>query len=180
MDSSHDRPAAVFYPIFFALTNVRELGIHCLNIPRLMPKIRRYFGHFLPTVRTFSLRRPVGSSRQIIYFIGLFQHLENLELSDSWACSQNEPAEALTLTPPSAPPLRGRSTIACFTRAGFMKDMIDLFGEVLFRHMDLCGVDGMQFLLATCAKPSETLRLNPICSYGEGKFLGGVYLANDL
>ena len=62
------------------LTNVQQLGINYLDIPSFIPRIRQYFGHFLPTVRTLSLREPRGSRRQVIFFIGLFQHLENLKL----------------------------------------------------------------------------------------------------
>ena len=58
-----------------SLTNVQELGIEYLNIPEFMSTIPRYFGHLLPTVRSLALRAPKGSRRQIICFIGLFQHL---------------------------------------------------------------------------------------------------------
>ena len=46
---------------FLELTNVQELGIAYLNIPKFMPRIRRYFRHFLPTVRSLALRAPKGS-----------------------------------------------------------------------------------------------------------------------
>ena len=65
---------------FSALTNVRELAIDYLDVPSFMPRIRRHFGHFSPTVRSLALRKPKGTSRQIIFFIGLFQHLDDLEL----------------------------------------------------------------------------------------------------
>lgn len=65
---------------FCAFTGIRELGIDYLDIPSFMPRIQQYFGHFSPTVRSLSLRAPKGTSRQIIYFIGLFQHLEDLKL----------------------------------------------------------------------------------------------------
>ena len=38
-------PAAVRSPHSSALANVQELGIDHKNIPKLMPKIQRYFGH---------------------------------------------------------------------------------------------------------------------------------------
>ena len=37
---------------FTALTNVQELGIDYLDIPGFIPKIDRYFGHFLPMVQS--------------------------------------------------------------------------------------------------------------------------------
>lgn len=65
---------------FSALTNVQELGIDFLDIPGFIPRIRRYFGHFLPTLRSLGLMEPKGTCRQIVFFIGLFEHLENLKL----------------------------------------------------------------------------------------------------
>lgn len=35
---------------FLVPTNAQELGIDCLDIPSFMPRIRQYFGHFLPSV----------------------------------------------------------------------------------------------------------------------------------
>ena len=106
---------------FFTLTNVQELGIDYLNIPKFMPRIRRYFGHFLPTVHSLTLRAPKGSCRQILYFIGLFPHLEDLKLLYNRADSQDEPMGDLTPTPPSAPPLRGRLTMTRSARARLFK-----------------------------------------------------------
>ena len=159
---------------FAALSNVQELGIEYLNIPKFLPKIRRYFGHFLPTLRSLALRAPKGNHRQIIYFIGLFQHLEDLKLLYGPGGSQDEPAHEPMLAPPFAPPLRGRLTVTCLTRVGFLEDMIDLLGGIRFRHMDICNVDGMRLLLDTCAKTLETLRLHPTDPRGGGISLKGV------
>jgi len=153
---------------FFELTNVQELGITYLNIPKFMPRIRRYFRHFLPTVQSLALREPKGSRRQIIYFIGLFQHLEDLKLLYDSTGPQKEPADDLTPVPPFAPPLRGQLTMTCFTRVELLKDMIDLFGGLRFRRMELCNVDGMRLLLDACAKTLETLQLYPLDPRGEG------------
>ena len=157
-----------------ALTNVQELSIDYLDLPKFMLRIRRYFGHFLPTVQFLALRTPSGSHQQIIYFIGLFEYLEDLKLLYDVADSQDEPTDNLTFTPLSAPPLRGRLTMTCITRAELLKDMIELFGGVRFRHMDLCNVGGMRLLLDTCAKTMETLRLDPSDSRGEGVSPEGV------
>ena len=148
---------------FLALINVQELGIDCLDIPSFMPKIRQYFGHFLPTVRSLSLRAPKGSTRQIIYFIGLFEHLEDLKLlqDDAAAPLGGKPADDQTLIPSFAPPLRGQLTMTSFTRVGILEDMIVLFGGIRFRHMDLSNVDGTRLLLGACARTLETLRLYP-------------------
>ncbi|KAF9644966.1 hypothetical protein BDM02DRAFT_3190142 [Thelephora ganbajun] len=146
---------------FSALTNVQELELDYLDIPSFIPRIQRYFGHFLPTVRSLALREPKGSRRQILYFIGLFQHLDNLKLLYRTLYFREGPTDDLTLIPLFAPPLRGRLTMTRFGGVGLFKDMIQLFGGIRFRYMDLFEVGGMRFLLGACVKTLETLRLYP-------------------
>ena len=145
---------------FLALTKVQELEIDYLDIPSFMPKIHQYFGHFMPTVRSLALGEPQGTRREIIYFIGLFQHLDDLKLLNREVKSQVEPVEDTTLIPPFVPPLRGQLTAYC-TRIGLLKDVVQLFGRVRFRHMDLYDVDAAQLLIDTCAETLETLRMYP-------------------
>jgi hypothetical protein len=155
---------------FSALTNVQELGIDFLDIPKFMPRLRRYFGHFLPTVRSLALRSPRGSHRQIIYFIGLFQHLQDLKLlfNSHGSNFQGEaPVGDLTLIPPFAPPLRGRLTVTLSRRVELLEDMIGLFGGIRFRSMDLFGVNGTRLLLDACVETLETLRLHQNDPRGE-------------
>ena len=151
---------------FSSLTNVRELGIEDLDITSFVSHIPQYFGHFLPTVQSLALRRPRGSSRQIVFFIGLFQHLEDLRLVDNFNIFQRSPPDDLTLVPPFTPPLRGRFTIWRFLRVDILEDMIDLFGGIRFRHMELWLVDRVQLLLDACAETLETLsfyEIDPHC-----------------
>ena len=62
-----------------ALNNVEQLMIDYLDTLGFVPRIRRHFGHFMPTVQHLSLKEPNwGSRRQIIYFIGLAQRPSNL------------------------------------------------------------------------------------------------------
>ena len=141
---------------FWALTNVQELGIEHLDIHSFMPRIRRYFKHLFPSVRSLSLRNPEGSNREVIYFIGLFQHLEDLKLLDYYSYSHDD-----TLVPPFTPPLRGRLTVRCYRSGGLAKEMIDLFGGIRFRYMDIYGVGPeSRLLLRACATTLETLRLH--------------------
>ena len=146
---------------FSALTNVRRLVLDHLDIPSFMSRIRRYFGHLSSTVRGLRLKVPKGSRRQIIYFIGLFEHLQDLEIVSDTASFQDEPAEDLALTPLFAPPLRGRLKLSHFRRVDLLKDMIDLFGGIRFRLLDFFNVDGVPLLLDACAKTLTTLHLYP-------------------
>jgi len=150
---------------FLTFTNVRELEIDFLDIPSFLPGIRRYFGHFPPTVRSLTLREPRGSRREIIYFIGLFQHLQDLKLCYDVA-KPEEPADDLTMTPSFIPPLQGWLTLFCLRRVDLLKDMIDLFGGIRFRYMHLRNVDGMRFLLGACAKTLEVVVLDPTDPHG--------------
>ena len=147
---------------FSALTNVQELGIDFLDIPGFMPRIRRYFGHFLPMLRSLALREPKGSCRQIVYFIGLFEHLEDLKLLCNVTDSlERKSADDQALTPLYVPPLQGRLTMMRFTRVELLKEMIGQFGGIRFRWMNLYEVDGMGLLLGASAKTLETLWLHP-------------------
>jgi hypothetical protein len=146
---------------FWALTNVQELGIEYLDIPSFMPRIQRYFKNFLPTVHSLSLRAPKGSHRQIVYFIGLFQHLENLKLLDSHSGPQGKSTDNTTPIPPFTPPLRGRLTVMGLWRTGLLEEMINLFGGIRFYYMEIYDEIGMQLLLDACANTLETLQLYP-------------------
>ena len=164
---------------FTALTNVQDLRIDYLDIASFMPKIQPYFGHFLPSVRSLALRAPKGSRRQIIYFIGLFQYLDDLKLIYDRRNPQDEPIDNPTLVPSFAPPLRGRLKLTDFTMVGLLKDMIDLFGRIRFRHMDLCDVNGVGLLLGACADTLETLRLYPADPRGKERSLNSVEVQAD-
>ena len=163
---------------FRALTNVQELGIDHLDIPSFIPNVQLYFGHFLPTLRSLAMGEPKGSRRQIIYFIGLFRHLEDLKILYDAADRQEEAEDDMTLIPSFAPPLRGQLTM-CSTGVGLLKDMIDLFGGIRFRYLDIFNVGGTPILLGACAETLETLRLYPTDPRGKGHSLGNVWVLAD-
>ena len=164
---------------FSALTNVQELVIDCLDIPSFMPEIHPYFGHFLPSVRSLVLEAPKGSCRQIIYFIGLFQHLDDLELLYNPHDPQDELVDDPTLVPSFAPPLRGQLTLTVFTKVDILKGMIDLFEGIRFRRMDLYDVHGVGLLLDACAETLETLRLYPADLRGKEHSLNNTQVPAD-
>jgi len=145
---------------FSALTNVQKLEIGRLDIPNFIPKIHRYFSHFLPTVKSLVLKEPSGSCRQIIYFIGLFQNLQDLELSDCLHFQEERAADS-KLIPAFVPPLRGLLVLGRLNSTGLLKDMVDLFGGIRFRYVNLYRVDGMRLLLGACAKTLESVMLYP-------------------
>jgi len=147
---------------YSTMINLQELAIDDLRVDMLMPKLRRCFGYFSPTLRSLALREPRGSCRQIIYFIGFFQQLEDLKLILSSDTStrhlQEGPNDYLTPSPRFIPPLRGRLTMAYYEEVELLKLMINVFGGLRFHSMDLFAVDGTQLLLDACAETLETLR----------------------
>ena len=113
---------------FSALTNLQELGMDNLQVASFMPNIQRYFEHFAPTLRFLALREPGGSSRQILYFIGLFPNLQDLKLCYNFPEGEQEGMADADLVPLSVPPLCGRLTLMCFAKEKLVKDMIAFFG----------------------------------------------------
>ena len=161
-----------------ALSNVQKLEIERLNIPSFIPRVRQYFRDFLPTVQSLVLREPRGTHRQITYFIGLFQNLQDLGILYDPRHFAEEPDPALT--PAFIPPLQGWLKLMCFSGAGILKNMIDFFGGIRFRYMDLYGVNGMGLLLDACAKTLECVVLDPTDCFGEQLSPKGMQvLAND-
>jgi len=140
-----------------------------LDTPSFMPKIQQYFGHFLPSVRELVLKRPKGTRGQITYLIGLFQHLEDLEIHRV-VDFQGGPVDDLTLIPPFVPPLREWLRMSHLTGVGLLEDMIDLFGGLRFSYTAPLNIDEMQLLLDSCAKTLETLGLYPTDPRGEQFF----------
>jgi len=151
---------------YSAMSSLRELAIDDLNIGKFIPKLRRCFGHFSPTLRSLALREPEGSCRQIVYFIGFFQHLDDLKLlfknsATSVHNSQEELIDYLTPIPRFTPPLRGQLMMRYSRELELLNLMIDLFGGLRFQSMDLYYVDWTwtRALLDACAGTLETLRL---------------------
>ena len=149
---------------FSGLTNVRELQIAGLDIPSSFPTILQCFRQFSPTLCSLTLNEPKGTNRQIVFFIGLFQHLEDLNLG-SPNYMQEKPGDGLTLVPPFVPPLRGCLT-AANVNGDLSKTMVDLFGGLRFRHMDLLN-SGTQILVYACANALEVLCLSVTDICGE-------------
>ena len=167
---------------FSALSNVQVLNIDHLEIPKFIPRIRRYFRNFLPTVQSLILREPKGSPRKIVYFIGIFQHLQDLELLyDSFGPWERwgEPADDPTLVPAFAPPLRGWLEMTHVRVTGLLKDMIDLFGGLRFLYARLYDVDRMRLLLEACAKTLEVVVLDPTDPHGEQLYLKGMQASSQ-
>ena len=162
-----------------ALTNVRNLEIQNLQIPKFMPKTKRYFRNFLPTVKSLTLRDPEGSPRQIIYFIGLFEGLQDLDLFFSSPGYSDRSTDDLTLIPAHVPPLQGWLKMTRTWGEDLLKGMIYLFKGLRFRYMYLYEVDRMQLLLEACAETLLLVVLNPTNPSGEQIPLKGIQASSQ-
>ena len=149
---------------FSALTNVQQLRIERFDLSKFMPGIERYFGHFAPTLRSISLTISSGTQRQLLHFLALFPHLDDIEIE------YYPTTEPDTITKPnsevavpfSVPSLRGQLKLTHFPSDTMFRDMITLFGGLRFQYMDLCSVEGSRLLLKACADTLQTVRINPI------------------
>ena len=149
---------------FSALTNVQELGLDEVDLPTFTPQAQQYFGHFAPTLRSLALRRPSGTHSQLLGLLGLFHNLDDFKLiSDIWHMLESDPVPV----PQSAPPLRGRLTLAWFNGEVFLRALSEPSGGLRFRYMDLDRVEGAHFLLDTCVDTLDTLRIYPVFWPGE-------------
>lgn len=145
---------------FSALTNLRVLRINKLQVSGFMPRIRQYFGHFAPALQDLCLIEPCGTYRQILYFIGLFPKLQNLRLSYLRFVTEHE-SSAEQLIPLSAPPLCGTLVFKRYNGEALVKGMIEFFGGLRFRYVNILQVDCTGLVLEACAETLEKLRLCP-------------------
>ena len=152
---------------FSAFTNVRELGVEALDLHAFTSPshwAQLYFGHFAPTLRSLTLRRPQGTRRELIYFLGLFPNLDDLKLVSDWCFTQRAPPGAV-LVPRSAPSLRGRLVLVQWGDGqDFLSDLSVLSGGLRFHHAVMTDMEPecARLLLDRCAESLKTLR---ICSF---------------
>ena len=152
---------------FLTLTNVQNLKIDRLDIPSFIPRIREHFGPFLPTLRSLDLFEPTGSNHQIVFFVGLFQHLQNLSLSLDYPTFHKSEPEGLELIPPFSPPLRGRLRVNHWIKTNLFQHMVHQFGGIRFSAMTLYEANETRLLLRACAKTLRVLRFSLSDPLGE-------------
>ena len=141
---------------FYAFANVHTLRLQRLEIYRFIPLIERYFGHFLPTLRSIALFEPRCTPRQLSHFLSYFPNLDDIDI---WRVFPDVPDPDTKVAPLSTPKPRGQLTLAGFFLAETWKHFIPLCGGLWFRHMDLCGSGPcVPILFGACARTLETLR----------------------
>jgi len=144
---------------FSAFTNVHTLKLQALKIYRFIPQVERYFEQFSPTLRSIVLSYPHCSPRQLSHFLSLFSNLDDVKIWGLCTDVPNVAALDTTLTPLSAPKLRGRLALGIFSWVETWTHLIASCGGLRFRHMELCtSVSCTPSLLEACAETLEILR----------------------
>lgn len=116
---------SVYFPSSGSPWFAEKFSLGSAEYPKFTPRIRKCFGHFLPTVRFLARPKvPKGFCRWILDFVGLFRHLKIFRLLDDGINFQDETAGVLMYSPSFAPPLRRPLTMICFVRVGLLEDII--------------------------------------------------------
>ena len=148
---------------FSALTNVEKLRIERFDLSKFIPGTERYFGHFAQTLRSISLTISSGTQLQLLYFLGLFPKLDDIEIEyypiANFYWTPNPDSELAV--PFSMLSLRGQLKLTHFESDTTFRNMITLFGGLRFQYMDLFSVEGSRLLLEACSDTLQAVRVYP-------------------
>ena len=135
---------------FSALKNLQELRIDFLQLSSFIPNLKHCFGHLAPKLQSLTLINPTASSKQLQYFVGHFQKLQDLKLLSFTA---EKGGASSKLVPPFQPPLEGWLTLEHCDGKEFVGREIPC-GKPRFRYVHLWNVEHTQAILEAC---KETL-----------------------
>jgi hypothetical protein len=122
--------------------------------------VGKYFGQFSLTLRSVTLISPRGTRRQLLDFMRLFPKLDDVKILDYHTRGGEHKALDVPLVPMEGG-LRGGLTLKNFGDEGLLKDMVFAYGGMGFTFMDLDDVQGMQFVLESCADTLTAVRIHP-------------------
>ena len=155
---------AIFDPeslqYFCELKNLQDLTIADLDFSHFPMGVGKYWGHFSPTLRSMALISPRGTRRQLLDFMRLFPKLDHVKISNYRGGGGEYKAVGTPLVPTEGG-LRGGLTLKNFGDEGLLKDMAVVYGGMRFSFMDLDDVQGVRFVLETCADTLEAVRIHP-------------------
>ena len=144
---------------FSAFTNIQTLVFDHLELPRFMPRIKRYFGQFSPTLRSIALLGPFGTPRQLSYFLSLFPNLDDIAIWEFFLPPPDVTIPDTGLVPFSIPRLRGRLVLHHVASVETWTPFIASGSGPQFHSMDLCRIGGCApVLFGSCAETLEMLR----------------------
>ena len=163
---------------FSTFSNVHTLRLRNLDIPRFLPDISRYFGHFSPTLQSITLYRPRCAPQQLSHFLSLFPNLDDIELRSPFIIDTGPGKLAPFSSPP--PGLRGRLALCDFHQVEVLTHLVASFGGLRFRHINLRNaVTSAPVLLKACARTLETLRFSVADDIYSKLFCAGLQIQAD-
>jgi len=149
----------VYLPHFRSFDRVHTLGISSFDPAKFLPTFERYFGQFVPTLRSLHLPYVKGSVQDVLGFICKFPHLDNLSLTISSPHSADVPPK---LSVEHSPPLKGTLVLrgSALIPARFL---LGIPGGLHFRSIEVDAVDKGELdgILAACSSELEMLSIRP-------------------
>ena len=149
----------VYLPHFRSFNQVHTLRISTFDTPKFLLTFKRYFGQFVPTLRSLHLPYVKGSTHEVLEFICRFPHLDDLCLTLPYARS----IEFLPmLFMEHSPPLKG-TLVLRGSGSVLAQFLLEIPGGLHFQTIDVGAVDRVELdeILAACSSNLETLSIRP-------------------
>ena len=150
------------------ITNLRSLKTHWLDVPSFIPKVEKYFGTFLGTLRSLELDYPRGDHQQIVYFACQFPNLRDLKVGGLQGYFHSMRYGGPHFEIKTSPPFDGTLDLQMSMNPGstrstevFFSDLITLPSGLKFRTLKLsrCSGNNLQPLIDACAPTLECMEL---------------------
>jgi len=147
-----------YLPYFRSFAQVHTLKISGVDLARFLPAFGRYFGQFVPNLRSLHLPDLMGGAREILEFICKFPHLNDLSLIP------RSPHYYVGLPPrlsmEHSPPLRGTLVLKGW-RSIPVRFLLKIPGGLHFRSINAGGVDKEEMggVLVACSSDLEVFSL---------------------
>ena len=145
---------------FSTLSNVQELVVTGLDLPKFTSGTENYFGHFSPTLRSIALLNPIGTPWRLVNLLGLFPNLDDIKIvrySSGYEAHNAVDVQRAQIRGS----LRGKLEMDRFWDRRLSKEIVASFEAMRFTFMDLGDVGAVQLLLDACAETLQTLRFRP-------------------
>ena len=152
-------------PHFRFFTQVHTLRIRGYSVAKFLPAFGRHFTQLVPTLRSLQLPRYTDGVHEVVEFVCMFPHLDNLSLPEPLFNSLTEPSFNFVDVPPRSsversPPLRGSLVLRGWV-SSHSRFLLKIPGGLHFRSISAGGAERAELdgILASCSSNLETLSL---------------------
>ena len=150
---------------FQRFDQIQELSIYWLDARHFLAQFNTFFANFTQTLRSLHLCTPTGDARDILGFVCLFSHLDDLTFrispvdSHNWRTWTSTPLPAIK----EMPPFRGRLKLHWVSewQSYILQQLMSLPGKRRFRFVDFrnCPSEAEQPVINGCSGTIETLSI---------------------